>query len=97
MGANSNMVSLVNTATPKHAAAPNIADSRWRGEQMSTNAVSSHAIARLSRYTVRLNAIDNGETAKMTTAAVLAHRDISTRRARSHSRPAVSTATATMR
>ena len=91
------MVSLVNTAMPKHVAAPNIADSRYRGEHRSTRAPSTHAMARLSRYTMRLNEIANGDSAKTATAAADAHRDISIRRARAHSRAAVITATMTIR
>src|SRR6185295_19354530 len=91
------MVSLVNTAMPKHVAAPNIADRWYRGEHSSTRAPSIHAMARLSRYTVRLNEIANGDSAKTVTAAAAAHRDISIRRASAHSRAAVITATNTIR
>src|SRR6185369_5140613 len=66
-------------------------------EHKSTNAPSTHATARLSRYTVRPNEIANGDSAKTATAAAAAHRDISTRRARVHSRAAVITATMTIR
>ena len=92
------MVSFVNTAMPKHVAAPNIADRRYRGEHRSAKAESTHAVARLSRYTARPNQIaEQRQRAKTVTAAVLAQRDISIRRARAHSRAAVITATMTIR
>ena len=85
-GNSSEIVSLFQNATAKHAPLPMAAPQLRRREAASTRAASAHTVARLSSETIRWYQMSSGLAPYSTTASAANGRLMSIRRARTYSR-----------